>query len=38
MTQAAADHRDPLELLEELRSIEKEILGEVDELMAPHYK
>jgi type I restriction enzyme M protein len=33
MTQAAAEHRDPVELLEELRSIETEILAEVDALM-----
>ena len=33
MTQAAADHRDPVELLEELRAIEAEILAEVDGLM-----
>lgn len=33
MTQAAAEHRDPLELLEELRSIETEMLEEVDGLI-----
>ena len=26
------EHRDPLKILEELRSIEREILGEIDEL------
>lgn len=33
MTQAAAEHRDPVTLLEELRAIEVEILGELDGLM-----
>ena len=33
MTQATAQHRDPLELLEELRATEVEILSEVDGLM-----
>jgi type I restriction enzyme M protein len=33
MSQVAADHRDPVELLEELRAIEAEILAEVDGLM-----
>jgi type I restriction enzyme M protein len=33
MTQTAAEHRDPLALLEELRAIEAEILAEVDGLM-----
>ncbi|MFI5113475.1 MAG: hypothetical protein ACHP9S_11640, partial [Terriglobales bacterium] len=33
MTRATAEHRDPLELLEELRSIETVILEEVDGLM-----
>ena len=33
MSQVAAEHRDPLELLEELRAIEGEILAEVDGLM-----
>ena len=33
MTQVAAEHRDPIELLEELRGIETEILAEVDGLM-----
>ena len=32
MTQAAAEHRDPMELLEELRAIEGEILAEVEGL------
>lgn len=32
MSQAAAEHRDPLELLDELRAIEAEILAEVDGL------
>ena len=32
MTQAAAEHHDPVELLEELRAIEAEILAEVDGL------
>jgi type I restriction enzyme M protein len=34
MNQVAAEHRDPLELLEELRAIEVEILAEVDGLTA----
>jgi type I restriction enzyme M protein len=33
MNQATAEHRDPVELLEELRVIETEILAEVDALM-----
>ena len=33
MSQMAAEHRDPIELLEELRAIEAEILAEVDGLM-----
>ena len=33
MSQTAAEHRDPLALLEELRAIEVEILAEVDGLM-----
>ena len=33
LTQTAAEHRDPVELLEELRAIEGEILAEVDGLM-----
>jgi type I restriction enzyme M protein len=33
MAQAAPEHRDPVELLEELREIEAEILAEVDELL-----
>jgi type I restriction enzyme M protein len=33
MSQTAAEHRDPVELLEELRAIEAEILAEVDGLM-----
>lgn len=33
MTQAAAIHRDPIELLDELRGIEAEVLAEVDELV-----
>jgi type I restriction enzyme M protein len=33
MSQVAAEHRDPLELLEELRAIEVEILAEVDGLI-----
>jgi type I restriction enzyme M protein len=33
MAHAAAEHRDPMELLEELRAIEVEILAEVDALM-----
>lgn len=33
MSQTAAEHRDPVELLEELRAIEVEILAEVDGLM-----
>jgi type I restriction enzyme M protein len=33
MSQAAAEHRDPLELLDELRAIETEILAEVDGLL-----
>jgi type I restriction enzyme M protein len=33
MNQWAAEHRDPVELLEELRAIEVEILAEVDSLM-----
>ena len=33
MSQVAAEHRDPLELLDELRAIEGEILAEVDGLM-----
>lgn len=33
MSQTAAEHRDPLELLDELRTIEVEILAEVDGLM-----
>ena len=32
-SQTAAEHRDPVELLEELRAIEAEILSEVDGLM-----
>ena len=28
------DHRDPLEILDELKAIENEILGEIDELAA----
>ena len=32
MSQAQAEHRDPLELLEEIRSIEREILEELDAL------
>lgn len=34
MSQAVAEHRDPVELLEELRGFEAEILAEVDGLMA----
>ena len=33
MSQAAAEHRDPVDLLDELRSIEAEILSEVDGLL-----
>jgi type I restriction enzyme M protein len=33
MARTAAEHRDPLQLLEELRAIETEILAEVDGLM-----
>jgi type I restriction enzyme M protein len=33
ITQAATEHRDPVELLDELRGIEAEILDEVDELV-----
>jgi type I restriction enzyme M protein len=33
MTTATAEHRDPVELLAELRAIEVEILAEVDGLM-----
>lgn len=33
MSQTAAEHRDPMELLEEVRAIEIEILAEVDGLM-----
>jgi type I restriction enzyme M protein len=33
MSQTATEHRDPVELLEELRAIEVEILAEVDGLM-----
>ena len=33
MSQAAAEHRDPVELLDELRDIEAEILAEVDALI-----
>jgi type I restriction enzyme M protein len=33
MSQTAAEHRDPLELLDELRAIEAEILAEVDGLV-----
>jgi len=33
LTQTAAEHRDPVELLEELRAIEGEILAEVEGLM-----
>ena len=28
------DHRDPLEILDELKAIEGEILGEIDDLVA----
>lgn len=31
-SRARVEHRDPLEILEELRGIETEILGEIDEL------
>ena len=31
-SRANVEHRDPLEILEELRTIETEILGEIDEL------
>jgi hypothetical protein len=33
MAQAAAEHRDPVELLEELREIETEMLAEVETLI-----
>ena len=32
--QGEVEHRDPLEILEELRGIETEILGEIGELVA----
>ena len=32
LSRAAVEHRDPLEILEELRDIETEILGEIDRL------
>ena len=34
LSRARVEHRDPLEILEELRGIETEILGEIDELEA----
>ncbi len=33
LSRATAEHRDPLEILEELRGIETQILGEIDELV-----
>ena len=33
-SRTTADHRDPLEILDELKAIETEILGEIDELAA----
>ncbi len=32
LSRARVEHRDPLEILEELRGIETEILGEIDGL------
>jgi hypothetical protein len=32
MSQAQAEHRDPLELLDEIKAIEQEILEELDAL------